>query len=283
MRLAAENKALARAWADGPLNGIAIGGNGKATKQVSVAMKLVEEATEYFVLSKLSLHLNSHFANNSAVDESEIVTVGRREIPAVLLENRFLELFSKPMEEREAFSTSRHKSPPLGRVVFATGSGGSIFDLFELELPRGAKVDRINERSIVVRTHRFSLRIDVHFDGFLSVFPIDFDERYLGNGERRVDAYKISVELNVKFNLWSLFSATGWQYYQWLDSFVDQFSKSFAFEEFLDDIGWSTALTVSKLVQHGRPGRSNADSRLSVDAKPPESKDTRKAKKRRRE
>lgn len=107
----------------------------------------------------MNCHLSGYFVNNPNVDEHELTEIGRRDIPSVLLENHFLELFSKPMEEREAFLPSgkgmsvrqNHK------VVFASGKGGAIFDHFELNLPHGTTVSRIDPRSIQLKTDRFSM------------------------------------------------------------------------------------------------------------------------------
>jgi hypothetical protein len=110
--LAAENKVLLKIWTGNPLrpgpptNDPRLGvveERGVGIKD-SPAVKLVREAVEYFVLQELSFHLDSHFSSNYRVVEDEIARIGRKEIPSVLLENHFLELFSRPMEEREPFA-----------------------------------------------------------------------------------------------------------------------------------------------------------------------------------
>ena len=163
-----------------------------------------------------------------------------------------LELFSKPMEEREAFLPKgknievRHGS----NVVYAIGEGGALFDHFELMLPRGTTVSRIDPRSIQLKTNRFSMRVVVGFEGFNSVLPRKFEDLYLGRGIKNVTGYQVDLDITVHFNPWSLLSATGWEYYRWLDSFLDRIDTEFSFTRFLEDIGWETALSTAIIAKH---------------------------------
>ena len=247
--LASENKALAKAWADNPLSEIGLDVEKKNfTRKVSPAAKLAREALEYFVLKELSLHLSSYFQNNPRIDDAEIVKLGRRDIPSVLLENRFLELFSRPMAEREAFLPADEPETER-KVVFSYGKDGAIFDHFELILPRGAQVSRIDANRILVRTKRFLMQVEVVFVGFAANLPSRFEELYLEHDFGEVSPYQINLEIDVKFKWWSLLTAAGWEYYRWLDSFLDRIAEGFSFERFLQDIGWNTALSAAMLTR----------------------------------
>src|SRR5262249_22030808 len=79
--LAAENRALARAWSDSRLSAIDSDKDGRVNRKSPPAVKLAREALEYFVLDKLSLHLSGHFHNNPRINDTDITTVGRRDIP----------------------------------------------------------------------------------------------------------------------------------------------------------------------------------------------------------
>ena len=242
--LTAENKALGRAWADGSLGNFNITDEG-SQRRASATTKLAQEAVEYFVLHKFSLHLSDHFNNNPRVSDEEIQRIGRQEVPSVLLDNRFLELFSKPMDEREAFMAHSDQAIPPGNgsVVWATGKGGAIFDHFELMLPNGAVISRMNATSVRVRTGRLLMQINAGFEGFSAVLPDRFEEFYLGMRLDDVDSYMVNLRIDVKFAWWALFTPAGWEYYRWLDSFVEEMSKTFSFERFVADVGWHAALT----------------------------------------
>ena len=79
--LMAENKALAKAWTENPLSEF-----DKVDNVTSPAIKLAREAMEYFVLRQLSLHLSSYFQDKTRDSDAEITTIGRQDIPTVLLE-----------------------------------------------------------------------------------------------------------------------------------------------------------------------------------------------------
>ena len=54
--------------------------------------RLILEATEYFLLRMLSTHLTNYF-NDEKFKEENLTKLERKDIPQVLLENRFLNLF----------------------------------------------------------------------------------------------------------------------------------------------------------------------------------------------
>jgi len=106
-------------------------------------------------------------------------------------------------------------------------------------------VTRVDPHSICVRTKRFSMQIEVLFDGFATVLPRHFEKLYLDRGFRDVQPYQISLVVNVRFRLRSLFTPSGWEYYRWLDSFLDGIAHAFSFERFLQDVGWETAVSAA--------------------------------------
>jgi hypothetical protein len=151
------------------------------------------------------------------------------------------------MDEREAFTPAYNREEPAGRIVYATGKDGVIFHHFELILPASAAVSRVSPVSMRVHTRRLSLQISVRFEGWSAVLPLWFEELYLRHNPDNVDAYIVGLDIEVKFAWWALFTATGWEYYRWLDSFIDRLNAEFSFSRFLEDISWNTALTVTML------------------------------------
>ena len=141
--------------------------------------------------------------------------------------------------------------------------GGAIFDHFELILPTGAVVSRIDPASVRVRTGRLSMQIGVDFEGFATVLPRRFEEFYLGVHFNDVTSYMVNLRIDVKFAWWALFTPAGWEYYRWLDSFVEEISKAFSFERFIADVGWHTALT-AHLIQRATAARASTPAKQPV-------------------
>ncbi len=252
--LCSENKALAKLWQESVL-GLYIDAKTRTFSfKKSPANDLVREALEYYVLDKLSLHLSAHFENNPAVSDDHLIHTERQHIPGILLQNRFLESFSKPMEQREAFlDQSDHLSTG---IVSAWGKNGEIFEHFELILPRESVITRSPASGFEIKTNRFTLRVEPVFDGFSEGFPKRFEELYLGCQPREIALYKVDINLHVSFRLLSLFSVTGWEYYRWLDSFLDEMESSFSFAQFIRDIGWQAALSAAIATRHVAHERS---------------------------
>jgi len=247
--LTSENKALAKTWQTASL-GFCDDEIDETTRRLTNnANKLVREAIEYFVLSELTLHLSEYFVSGVRANNDAVVTVERRDIPQLLLDNRFLELFSKDMSEREAFQYHGEDSP--GKIVFAKGSEGEIYDNFELVLPKGSSLSR-HGTTLRIHTPRFTLDIDSIYKGYSTVLPRDFEEFYLGIPSNEVDAQQVNVRVTVSFRWWSVLSSRSWEYFAWLDSFLDRLHESFHFDAFLLSIEWKTAHTTAIAIRNAK-------------------------------
>jgi len=217
-------------------------------RKKSPSKKIISEATEYFLLSKLSTHLTDYF-NDEKFRKEKLQTFLREDIPDVLLKNRFLKLFSMPMDERSAFIDE-----PLGDslerkgTILAMSKGGALYEKFDLLLPQGSTARRINEDTIEVETKRFIIRFTVSFDGFNTFIPSDFHRYYLGIDPKpeQIDDLLIIIDIAVIFKFGAFFSQTGWDYYKWVDSFLRSFDETFSENRFFESIGWNTALTAIK-------------------------------------
>jgi hypothetical protein len=238
--ICSENKAIERIWTREPIGYGLSFDEGVPVKKTPKSNKLLVEAVEYFALDSLSLHLSSYFENNESLSEDELTTLKRKDIPSVLLENRFLELFSKPMEEREAFLHSQEADGKhFGEVVSAYGKDGAIFEHFDLILPKGSSITREGDSSISIKTKRFKFNILPVFEGMNGGFPPAFSELYLGRKFMDVQTFSVKLILSVEFSMGSLLTAKGWGYYWWLDSFLESIEQSCSANSFLHKIAWS--------------------------------------------
>jgi len=207
------------------------------------SIKLIKEATEYFMLSTLSTHLTDYF-NKETIEKSNLIEFNRKDIPSVLLSNRFLELFSRPMSERPAFVNSIGITNQS--TIVASYTRGARFDRFDLVLPKESLINRIKD-GITIETSRFSLTLSVLFDAYNSVLPVDFASYYLGrDGKMDLTEYEIKIGISVNFKMKGFLSSSGWEYYQWVDSFLEKLNEQFSFDEFIKRIGWENAVTVLK-------------------------------------
>lgn len=263
-----ENKALERIWSSSDLDFSPLRkhkGNANLKIAADGGKKLIREAIEYFILHRLSLDLSAYFNNNSEIEDGELVSISRNDIPSALLSNRFLDLLSKPIEERETFVSPKTTDQTdyritegiEGKLVYAITSEGAIYDHFELVLPRGTVISRPDDRSFVVDTKRFSLSFEVTFDGFGANLPSDFEELYIGTKFGDVRSYEVGVNIKVKFKFRSVFSRDGWQYYKWIDLFLENIEKEFSFDVFLKQISWDVAYSVATIMRRSNlPQRS---------------------------
>jgi len=244
-----ENKALETVWKKEPLKrGKAfITTAGERKEKSKRSHQLICEAVEYFVLSQLSTHLTDYF-NDEKFRRENLEEFERNDIPDVLLKNRFMELFSRPMEERPSFvkdELRRKKEEGIGEVV-AAFKGGTFFSKFSLVLPKESRIRRLEEGKIEIDTGRFTITIVIRFEGFNTSLPVNFEEYYLSLQRywERYCVYQVNVDFAVHFKFGRLMTKTDWRYYQWVDSFLNKFDRLFSKTMFFKSIGWNVALTV---------------------------------------
>lgn len=252
--LTVENKALGGIWKRANLGYCFEDTGDPKHRHTETGHQLAVEVIEYFVLNELSLHLSEYFDFERAVPDEAVARIKRRDIPQVLLDNHFLDLFSKPMSEREAFTHHDHDDD--GDIVAAWGANGEIFDQFELILPKGSSLSR-KDCALQIRTSRYVLSIKAIYEGFATNLPNDFEELYLGKAFNTYSSQQVHLELSVKFAWWSLLTPRGWDHYQWLDSFIANLEQAFCFESFIRKIGWEAAHSMAIAMRNARKAAAN--------------------------
>lgn len=242
----AENRALRAAW-DEEKSRSSTSDFVERSQRNSKSLKLLHEATEYFLLHEFSLHLSSYFTE--ARHSDRVVVLSRGDIPSVLLTNRLLELFSKPMEDRPAFCDRNRDLPPGSRVVAQYSSEG-MFSEFELTLPKKSKVRRTDEGHIEIETPRLVIQLACDVTPWGHNLPRGV-ERYVLGDEREVRVFprKVGITIDVTFKFGSLVTATGWEDYKWLDSFESSIREKFSIDDFFERHGWSFAQTMLLMVR----------------------------------
>ena len=229
--------------------------------------RLIFEATEYFVLRMLSTHLTNYF-NDEKFKEENLTKLERNDIPQVLLENRFLNLFSKPMEEREAASFEDRNISQSTQD--SSGESNTDFRHFHLILPTKAKISRTGENTCEITTKKFTLRVSILYLGANVLLPADFEKYYLRLQEyyqrsnpSMVTEKAIEIEVKVFFKNSIFFSRTGLQYYEWLDSYLDKLEEEFSSSYFFEKIGWDSVSTLMNCLnmggEHSTAGRSRTN------------------------
>ena len=241
----AENPALKIIWEKEPLKNPFVTESNKGKNKRQTSAQLLSEAVEYFVLSSLSTHLTDYFAAENFKKEN-LKEYGREDVPEVLLRNRFLELFSRPMEDRLAFvnETLEEKAQTDGEVVMAYDEN-AYYEKFELVLPNKSIIRRPADNKIEIETKKLKMSLTVRFGSFGPIRPEGFEQCYLGmNTWEDINEYTLCMDIQVSMKLRTLFSRTGWEYYYWVDSFLDGIEDEISKDAFFDRIDWEAVYTL---------------------------------------
>lgn len=225
------------------------------------SLNLVREATEYFLLEKLSTHLTDYF-NKESIDRKLLVELRRNDIPDILLKNRFLELFSKPTDRRAAFLKDEKKNGKKRKIkksnlegdvdgeIVSSYSETAMFHRFDLTLPPNSTINRTDNDSICINTKRFKIDIKVEFDAYNTVIPRGFDKYYLNKKQSDIMEYQINILFDVRFKIGGYLSRSGWDYYKWLDSFFETIEYSFSESHFFKRINWDNTYVIIKSLEN---------------------------------
>ncbi len=252
----AENATFKRDWDDDgqdPPDGDAKDFRPLVSTACSRRSALIREAVEYYVLRTLSVHLIDYF-NLHARSEEEVVRFSREHIPDVLFKNRFLRLFSSPIEERPAFLDLTANMPADLATVYAVSAGpnGAMYERFELTLPKNSLVRRTSPQTIEIETKRLRMTLTVEFAGFGTYVPFEFIEYVLSEDPQTVRASKVGVEVTVRFSTLHMLTRSGWQYWNWVDSFLESLDQRISRERYFSSIQWESARTIISTLSKGK-------------------------------
>ena len=250
--LFAENEAIKALWEKEPIysedeRGEPIFEN--ITGEALESWNILAELVEYCVLVNLSRHLGSYF-KQPRFKNSKVKELNRTDIPSVLLTNRFLNLFSENMKNREPFMNVGDiaNDPNMEWEILSVGD--AVYQKSNLVLPINSNVKRKDKNTIVLDTKLITLTLHCFFDGTNTVLKSGFIEHYLGikgfDGFLNNRVFKFDVNVEVKFKLLSYLSLSRWMYYMWADEFITKLEDYVSKDTFFDRINWSTVYTLIK-------------------------------------
>jgi hypothetical protein len=246
-----ENQDIKAIWERHKL--LKLDSNKKTVRKNTNSGKLLIEATEYIILDKISTHLSDYF-NNEKLNINNISEIKRDDISDILIKNRFLDLFSKPMNERSAFLDYDNTKKQPNKEVIMSYKNGHFFNKFKLKLPKGSKVIRNEDSSILIKNKRFSIKISVEYEGYGSMgIPYSFIRYFLNLNLTEYRQLEIKVNFDVKFNLNTFISLLGWEYYKWIDSLLKELEDEISSEHFSKKIHWESNEVILEFLENRLP------------------------------
>lgn len=235
-----ENKAILNIWQ----NGICNKNNNDETNFKAMSDLLIE-LIEYCILDKMSTYVTDHF-NKINNKKYKIVEYGRNELAEILLSNRFIKLFTEPMENREAFININKNLNRICRVVndnnretiLAYSSSGAEYRSLFFELPQGTKINRTDKGALKINMRSFEIKIRINFEGYCTFIPTSFHEFFLNKPSDNLTDFNFDVQIQVKNKLKSIISPIKWIEYDWIDGFIDKLENYLDKERYFSEIDW---------------------------------------------
>jgi hypothetical protein len=253
-----ERPGLLGQWKSEPLD--ATGFSPQDQRKHDASHQLVQELVEYIVLEWLSLDLSEYFTVGPARG-SAVSSIQEKDIPQVLLGNRFLALFTQPLKDRRDESPENRIAireidveSGLEREVVVWEGDKFYYNLFELVLPKGSAVRREADGTIVIDGSRIALRFRPKFSGFSKNLPRGFTALYLQKGRSQARAQQVGLEVSIRIKTRSLI-ARRWLEHAWAESFIAKLDERFSGDVFFSTIQWPNAEAVARAVASILSGR----------------------------
>lgn len=204
--------------------------------------RLIEEATEYYFLS-----LFASWFDVSYSQQGNWKIFKRKEILHLFSSNRFLDLFTQPMEERPIFANEHRKENVL--TYFSRNGSGDILGFYEdfcLQLPQGSCMTK-HLNWLVVETPSFNLRVLTSCDGCSTFLPIDFAKYYLGF--RKNCAKNVHVKIQVRRRLNSYLFPKQRKLIKDLKEFLEYFEENISSQNFLAKHDWEAFCIQARMIE----------------------------------
>lgn len=213
---------------------------------------LVIEATEFLFLNWLSKKLETYFQDDEI--KKSLLVLNRKNIPQILLENRIIDIISKPCEEREQFVDIVDEDTKED-IYFMNSKNGVIFQKFEIILPQKSSM-KMEEKSLLIQNRNFNIALSTDFSGVNAVLPHMFERAYLGENFSDTNVYQINIRLEVNLNPFFFLFWKDWKYLRWIDIIADEFENYFSFDRFVEKIGYNQTLTSLVVLKNMRNKKS---------------------------
>ncbi|WAC03033.1 hypothetical protein N7U66_05225 [Lacinutrix neustonica] len=168
------------------------------------------------------------------------------------------------MEQRESFISDdeidgvfeikkKGKKKSAGKIV-SSFKNGVMFSHFDLKLPKNSKLKRNSDNSISLITERFTINLKTIISGINTYIPWEYRKYYLGSEYNNDQpAFIATYEIEIHFHLSSLFKTNSWQYYEWVDSFINQIEADISEEYYFNKkIEWDKTYPIIKMLKENK-------------------------------
>ena len=243
-----ENEAIKNIWQQGNFkifDFIGVDKDKNLIAKTNESTNMLIELIEYCLLENLSTFIGDYF-NLRHMNEN-VIKLNQNSVPDILLNNRFMKLFSENPRNRSAF-VNDSETKDYEHIVVMTGKNGAVYRRFDLNLPKGSKVYRSNKNTIIIDTKLFTLTIKVLFGGFNTVIENNFYKYYIQKKNNAFSEYEFNIEIDVKYKLNSIFKITDWKYYNWLDEYIKRLEHYCNIDTFYKDINWEQNKTIIRIL-----------------------------------
>lgn len=235
-----ENAALKRQWDEAPLSQL-MHSSGEIDGVAVASKSLISQLLEYMVLERLCLSLGSALRAIES-DGARRVRYERKDLPDVLLTNRFLEMFSGEPTGRAAFLDQQVLDGFDEAVLGMSADNGAYFNRLEVFLPEGSSLSRASDGGIDINGPVLSVHLHAPFEGYVSFLPPTFLKHYVPQSSEvsSLTPFRVSVQVCITVNKRLGSNGKALRESSWVEQFLDELEEGYSTDAFFTRIGWPT-------------------------------------------
>jgi hypothetical protein len=136
-----------------------------------------------------------------------------------------------------------------GRIV-SNYKNGAMFQYFDLKLPTESKINRKGNSKILISNSRFDIVITTTVSGVNTYISSEYRKLYLGFEKLDDPTFITNYKIEINFKRFSFLKSSSWEYYEWLDSFLEEFEKKVSEKFYFEyKIEWDRIYPIIKTLQ----------------------------------
>lgn len=206
--------------------------NNKIVQDDLSSCELFKELVEYYLLNCLNICTEDHF---NLYPSKELVKISRDNLPENLKKNKFLSLFSEPMDNRESF---KNLSNQPGTIIECI-SNGAMYSEFSVALPKHTKISKTKDNIVCIKNKYFKLEFFIDFHGCSPVISFNFIENILKLDPLKLTNRKFTINFRVKYSRFVL-NKRNFYLAEWIDHYVEYIKENVSIDDYFKNINWDS-------------------------------------------
>ena len=238
-----ENNNITELWVEEPLKNIKSHFQNSISKgKIAIprigSIKLIREATEYFIIEKLNNFLEDYY---NLKPRKDIDSLKLRKIELKKMDNPFLNIFSNPLKNRPAFNNIYL----YDNTVECATRLGHYYKNIKINLPNKSSIYKNKDGFITIETPICKINFLVDFNGINTNLPDYFESEYLSlKNENEYEIFYVGINIDININFSAFIFKRRMESIEWIDEYLNNLICTFSKDKLFQKLNWTAISTL---------------------------------------